>query len=436
MEANGLVLTLPFIGMLLSLALGPVVCEKFWHKHYFKIALGWAAIGTIMLLGEWGGAHSVDLIMHTMLHEYLPFIILIGTLFAITGGIHVTMRGHATPFLNVLYLLFGGLAASFIGTTGAAMLLIRPFLQLNRLRRQKTYLVMFFIFIVANIGGCLTPLGDPPLFLGYLKGIDFSWSFINLSYPLFLVLIPLLGIFYAFDLYVCRTSPDIPQEEARLTAFNIRGSWNFLLLLGVVLTVGLSGLWRDSPSVGFYGVTLVEVLRAGCLCLLTYLSLRLTPKLVHHYNHFSWEPFREVAEVFFGIFITMIPVIVMLGQGVDGPFAALIKLADPHVDSALYFWITGVLSAFLDNAPTYLVFFHMAGGDAVHLMGPLNDTLIALSTGTVFMGASTYIANAPNFMVRTMAVRAGVKMPSFFGYMGWALLILIPIFYFMTWVIF
>lgn len=423
---------IPFVGMLLSIALGPTLMPKFWHCHYFKIASAWAAICIISLLLKFDAPAVLSALNHTILHDYLPFVILIGALFVITSGIHINIAGEGTPLTNVAVLAIGGLFASFIGTTGAAMLLIRPLIRLNSYRQKKAHIIVFFIFMVANIGGILTPLGDPPLFLGYLKGVSFTWTATHLFFPWLTVILPLLAIFYALDRYFFEREPMGEMVEMRdgEPKVKIDGGLNLLPLLGVVLVVWLSGVWADSPHIGGFDVKLAHAIRDIMLIILGVMSWLITPAFIHRENDFSWEPFVEVAKIFIAIFVTIIPVIAMLHSGLEGPFAKLLIHANPNgnPDNAFYFWATGLLSAFLDNAPTYLVFFHMAGGQAGVLMTTLNDTLVAISCGAVFMGALSYIGNAPNFMVRAIAENSNIKMPSFLGYIGWSFSILIPLF--------
>lgn len=422
----------PFIGILLSIALGPLLAPNFWHHHYFKIALGWLGVTLVLLGSRFALSEVMQSIIHVMLHEYFPFIILIGVLFVITSGIHITFSGKATPLANTTLLLSGGILASFIGTTGAAMLLIRPIIRLNTYRQNVTHIVVFFIFIVANIGGILTPLGDPPLFLGYLKGIEFWWTFQNLLAPWLVVFLPLLIIFYALDHHYFAKDPKIkvPESKIKEPKVKVTGIINFIPLLGVIVTVWGTGAWSNSPNLGIGDLTVSQVLRELLLIIFGLISWAITPQKIRQNNDFSWEPFLEICRIFVAIFITIIPVVTMLHAGVEGPFQKLLLQANPNgiPNNDFYFWATGLLSALLDNAPTYLVFFHMAGGDPAVLMTSLKGTLIAISCGAVFMGALSYIGNAPNFMVRSIAEKSGVKMPSFFGYIVWSTVILVPLF--------
>lgn len=423
---------IPFVGMLLSIALGPTLMPKFWHYHYFKIAFVWGVICVSSLFLRFDSSLVWGALNHTILHDYLPFVILIGTLFVITSSIHINIAGEGTPVANVFVLAIGGGVASLIGTTGAAMLLIRPLIRLNSYRKKKAHIIVFFIFIVANIGGTLTPLGDPPLFLGYLKGVSFTWPIYHLFLPWLMVILPLMVIFYALDRYFFEREPlgetiEMQDDEPKI---QIEGLLNLIPLMGVVLVVWLSGIWSNSPYIGISDLKLAPVGRDVMLIIFGTISWLITPSSIHDENGFSWEPFAEVAKIFIAIFITIIPVIAMLHSGLEGPFAKLLIHANPNgnPDNNFYFWSAGLLSAFLDNAPTYLVFFHMAGGEAGILMTDLKDTLVAISCGAVFMGALSYIGNAPNFMVRAIAENSSIKMPSFLGYIGWSISVLLPLF--------
>ena len=359
-----------------------------------------------------------------------------------SGGIYIRGNLHGTPLLNTMILLIGGVLASFMGTTGASMLLIRPLIRANDNRKSAAHVVVFFIFVVSNIGGSLTPLGDPPLFLGFLKGVTFFWTVDHIIWDTVFLMSVLLVMFFLLDSYMYKKegitradpTPDTPT-------FGFDGAVNFALLAVVVALVLMSGIWKPATSFDIMGtpVGLAGLVRDVGLIAVTFVSLAVTPKPVHEANQFSWGPMQEVAKLFAGIFLTIIPVIAMLQAGVNGPFGAIVRAvtnADGTPNPAMYFWATGILSSFLDNAPTYLVFFNTAGGDAVQLMGPLASTLAAISAGSVFMGANTYIGNAPNLMVKAIAEDRGVKMPSFFGYMAWSGGILIPLFVVVTWLFF
>ncbi|WP_415906963.1 sodium:proton antiporter [Neisseria weixii] len=326
--------------------------------------------------------------------------------------------------------------ASVMGTTGAAMLLIRPLLKANDNRKHKVHVVVFFIFLVANIGGGLTPLGDPPLFLGFLKGVDFMWTVIHMLPPVLISVVILLTVFYFLDRHLYLKDDEIvPHDPSPDSKLQIFGKVNFILLLGVVGAVLMSGIWKpDHPGFEIFGshYLLPNLVRDLILLSLAVISLLITPKQVRSGNEFNWEPIAEVGKLFAGIFITIAPVLAILKASENGALRGVVSMVHNAAGEPLntmYFWMTGLLSAFLDNAPTYLVFFNMAGGDAQSLMtGPLFHTLLAISMGSVFMGALTYIGNAPNFMVKAIAEQRGVKMPSFFGYMLWSFGILSPLF--------
>jgi Na+/H+ antiporter NhaD/arsenite permease-like protein len=432
---------IPFAGILLSIALLPLVAPSFWHRHYGKVAAFWALAFLLPFAALFGlGAAGASLV-HVLLEEYLPFIILLTALFTVAGGIHIRGNLHGSPGLNTAILGIGAVLASFMGTTGASMLLIRPLIRANDNREHKAHVVVFFIFIVANAGGSLTPLGDPPLFLGFLKGVDFFWT-VRHIFPETLFLVgTLLVVFYGLDSWFYRRREELrpvdPTPDTRGIGFD--GAANFLLLAAVVALVLMSGLWKSPVALEIGGVRagLPGLLRDAGLIAVTLVSLRITAAQVHADNQFSWGPMLEVAKLFAGIFLTIVPVITMLKAGVSGPFGPIVAAVtrpDGTPDPAMYFWATGLLSSFLDNAPTYLVFFNTAGGDPQTLMTSLAPTLAAISAGAVFMGANTYIGNAPNLMVKAIAEERGVKMPSFFGYMAWSCGVLVPLFIAMTWI--
>jgi Na+/H+ antiporter NhaD/arsenite permease-like protein len=429
---------LPFAGILLSIALFPLIAPSFWHHHYGKIAAFWALAFLLpfaLLQGGAGGAAHI--VLEVALHEYLPFTILLLSLFVIAGGVRITGNLHGSPSLNTGILAAGTVLASWMGTTGAAMLLIRPLIRANDNRRHNVHVVVFFIFLVANVGGALTPLGDPPLFLGFLNGVRFFWTMEALFVPTLLLSAILLGVFYLVDrhLYI---KEGVTRDPTPDTSIGLEGGINIMLLAGVVGAVLLSGTWQPGWSFDIAGVELKpqNLARDVLLLGLAGLSLLLTAKSTRQGNDFNWEPILEVAKLFAGIFLTIVPVIAILRAGENGALHDLIALATgagggPRDE--MYFWLTGMLSAFLDNAPTYLVFFHMAGGDAQTLMGAMASTLLAISMGAVYMGALTYIGNAPNFMVKAIAEQSGVRMPSFFGYMLWSFPLLLLPFALITW---
>ena len=440
----GLPWALPFVGMLLSIAILPLAAPHPWHHHFGKISAAWSALVLLPAAGIFGPGKALDVLLHTMLLEYLPFLILIGTLFTVAGGVLVRGNLHGDPRTNMILLVTGTLLASVMGTTGAAMLLVRPVVRANDGRRHNAHVLVFFTFLVANIGGALTPLGDPPLFLGFLKGVDFFWPTVHLFAPTAMTALIVLAVFFVIDTVLYRRdlhfrpvadpTPDDPS-------LRVEGLWNFALLAAVVVAVLVSGLWHPEISWKVRGIEieLQNAVRDLALVAVAVLSMRLTPAQVRSENAFSWGPIYEVAILFAGIFVTMIPALAILRAGMHGALAPLVGLvtdAGGQPVDAAYFWLTGGLSSFLDNAPTYLVFFNTAGGDAARLMGEMAPTLMAISAGAVFMGANSYIGNAPNFMVKSIAEERGIVMPSFFGYMAWSICVLIPTFLLVTWVFF
>jgi len=432
---------LPFAGVLLSIALMPLLAPVFWHHHFGKVSAAWALAFLVPFGLSFGAAATGAAVVHAALAEYIPFIILLTALFTVAGGIFVRGNLHGSAGLNTGILAIGAVLASVMGTTGASMLLIRPLIRANDNRRHQVHVVVFFIFIVSNAGGALTPLGDPPLFLGFLKGVDFFWTMQHLWAKTGFLIGVLLVLFYLLDSWYYRQREEVrtpdPTPDSERLGFD--GAVNFVLLGVVVALVLLSGLWKSPVVFNIAGteVGLPGIVRDVGLIIVTLVSLRITPASAHEGNQFNWGPMQEVAKLFAAIFLTIIPVIAMLKAGVDGPFSAVIRAVtqpDGSPDNAMYFWATGALSSFLDNAPTYLVFFNTAGGDPQVLMNALAPTLIAISAGAVFMGANTYIGNAPNLMVKAIAEDRGVKMPSFFGYMAWSVGILVPLFVLMTWI--
>ena len=444
-ELDGAALSLwwgvPFAGVLLSIAVMPLLAPIFWHHHFGKVTAAWSLAFLLPFALVFGPGLATASFVHALLAEYIPFVILLTALFTVAGGIYIRGNLHGTPALNTIILMIGAVLASFMGTTGASMLLIRPLIRANDHRKHTAHIVVFFIFIVSNAGGSLTPLGDPPLFLGFLKGVDFFWTVKHIFPETLFLLSVLLVLFFALDSWSCSRREEIlprdPTPDTRGIGFD--GKVNFALLGAVIALVLLSGFWKSPVSFNIAGtdVGLPGIVRDAGLVVVALMSLALTPRKVHEDNQFGWGPMQEVAKLFAGIFLTIVPVIAMLKAGVNGPFGAIVSAVtrpDGSPDPAMYFWATGILSSFLDNAPTYLVFFNTAGGDPAVLMTAMAPTLAAISAGAVFMGANTYIGNAPNLMVKAIAEDRGVNMPSFFGYMLWSVGILVPLFVLMTFI--
>ena len=428
---------LPFVGILLSIATGPLLFPNIWHRHYGKITAAWAALALAPIGLTHGMAAMFAAFMHAMLAEYLSFILLLFALYTVAGGILITGAMRGTPWTNTAILALGTGMASIVGTTGAAMILIRPLIRANAGRRHNVHVIVFFIILVANVGGALTPLGDPPLFVGFLRGIDFFWTAQHIWLQTLIVAALVLAMFVAIDIRLYRHDSSANAAPPQPTAIRVRGGINFALIALIIAAILLSATWRPGIAFELFGtkVALQSLVRDTAIVLIALLSLWLTPNEHRAINGFTWEPIKEVAKLFAGIFIAIIPVLAMLAAGKDGLFAPLLSAVTagdglPH--GAAYFWLTGILSAFLDNAPTYLVFFELAGGDPHELMGPMAGTLAAISMGAVYMGALTYIGNAPNLMIYAIAQEQGIKMPSFFAYMLWAGLVLIPLFLLLT----
>ena len=431
---------LPFLGILLSIAIIPLLAPIFWHHNFGKISAFWAlslVIPSLFLLGLHETFHQL---IHVLLLEYLPFIILLLSLFTISGGIRLKGTLVGTPLINTLLIFIGTALASWMGTTGAAMLLIRPILRANKYRHYNVHTVIFFIILVANIGGSLTPLGDPPLFLGFLNGIDFFWITKIMFLPMICASFMLLIAYFIVDSYFYKKEQHIVVRLAYEEKIAVDGKINIILLLGVIISVLLSGFWKPDFSIPeIFGIQLEfqNITRDILLLILAILSWVYTSDRIRDENGYTWFPILEVAKLFAGIFITIIPAIIILKTGTKGKLNFLIEMlntSDGQPINTMYFWLTGLLSSILDNAPTYLVFFNIAGINdsnipiADYLMHVIPDTLFAISMGAVFMGALTYIGNAPNFMVKSIAEENNISMPSFFGYILWSLIILIPVF--------
>ena len=434
---------LPFAGLLLGIALLPLLpaAAHWWeqHRNKFKVALGCASGGILLYLLPTGDLEKIGL---TYL-EYAAFLAMLAALFVISGGIHISGAFAGFPRTNTAFLAIGAALASLLGTTGASMVLIRPLLRANRQRQHKAHIIIFFIFIVSNCGGLLTPLGDPPLYLGFLRGVPFSWTF-RLAPEWLLTNGLLLIIFYLLDAWTFQRKEAHLREPLRneiRTAkrkLHIQGGLNFLFLLGIMGTIlTASGIIHPllvRHGGEFYAEIGAKFFQIILMSLLAWGSYRLTSARIHQENNFTFAPIREVAILFFGIFGAMIPALALLEAK-----SQMLALTEPWH----YFWMTGILSSFLDNAPTYLVYVTMAASQNQistlqlgELAAQFPALLAAVSCGAVFMGANTYIGNGPNFMVKSIAEHSQVKMPSFGGYMLWSGAILLPIFILQTWLFF
>jgi Na+/H+ antiporter NhaD/arsenite permease-like protein len=434
----------PFVGILLSIALMPLFAGHLWHHHYGKIAALWAALLLAPLALVFGPAAAWHEFAHVMVLEYVPFIALLLALYTAGGGVLLKGSLVGTPNTNVALLAVGTVLASVMGTTGAAMLLIRPVLRANAFRRQKTHTFVFFIFLVANIGGSLTPVGDPPLYLGFLRGVSFFWPTTHLFGEFLVCVVILLAIYWLLDTWAWKRERPVPPPAERPGAgkepLSIEG-WVNVWLVGAIVAVVIAMGYVRLGRMDVLGQTMEIERGIGILLFLaiTGASVWLTAPALREANGFAWGAILEVAKLFAAIFVCMAPVLAILRAGMDGAAAPLVALtsdANGQPIPWVYFWLSGALSSFLDNAPTYIVFFELAGGDARQLMTQGALTLAAISCGAVFMGANSYIGNAPNFMVKAIVEENGVRMPSFFGYCAWAAVFLLPLFVLVTFLFF
>lgn len=430
---SSLMWLVPFFGIILSMSFLPILVPIFWSKYSAYVPAFW----TLVYLSFVFVSFDVNFLMHSVFEsiaaEYLPFIILIASLYITSGGIYVEFKTKNIIIFNSIFLFLGSIIAGWIGTTGAAMLLIRPFLRINKARKYKTHLVIFFIFLISNIGGAASPLGDPPLFIGYINGIDFFWFIKNL-FPYWIGSICALCIvFFIVDSVIYnkhdKCNEKIKANDSQAFSMSMKGQRNVFLIFMILSII----IFVDSDmKFSIFGVVCKEasLYRNLALTIVSCLSLVITPKAIREKNEFSFTPIREVSELFAGIFITVTPIIQMLHQGASGSLKFIFDIVAPNGEilPQKCFWISGVLSSVLDNAPTFLIFFHMASGDAQALMTSQSHLLIAISLATVFMGAMTYIGNAPNLMVKSISEKHKVEMPSFLGYIGWSILFLVPIF--------
>lgn len=438
-KSLSLLWVIPFVGILLSIAFFPLLTPDFWHHHYGKVSLFWWLVFFCAFCIQFSISTGMYYLLEVYMLEFIPFITLLLALFTVAGGIQLKGSLAGTPRVNTIMILIGGVLASFMGTTGAAMVMIRPILRANAWRKNKVHVVVFVIFVVANVGGGLTPLGDPPLFLGFLKGVDFFWTVKHMLPLVSFVIGILLVIFFIMDTYFYRketAQPEIGGEKLKLV-----GVPNMLLIPCIVGAVIVSSIDMGTAfTLHFVELPVSSIVQVSLLLLITVVSLKVSDESIRKGNDFSWEPIKEVAKLFATIFMTMVTPIAMLRAGADGPMGMVVRSvidSSGNFINSHFFWATGSLSSFLDNAPTYLVFFNTAGGNPVDLMGVHAGTLLAISAGAVFMGANTYIGNAPNFMTKSIAEEAGVEMPSFFGYMfKYSIPILIPVFILTTYIFF
>ncbi|MGG5808426.1 sodium:proton antiporter [Falsiroseomonas sp. CW058] len=432
--------SVPFVGILLSIALMPLFAGHLWHHHYGKIAAGWAALFLVPFALAYGPGAAWWQFAHVMVLEYVPFIALLAALYTAGGGVLLRGRLIGTPAVNTALLALGTVLASLMGTTGAAMVLIRPVLRANSFRRTKTHTFVFFIFLVANIGGSLTPVGDPPLYLGFLRGVSFFWPTTHLFGEFLTCVVILLALYWVLDTIAwAREKPVVPASE-RPEPLSIEG-WVNVWLVGAIVAVVIAMGYVKLGTLSILGQEMATERALGILLFgaITLASVKATPAALREANGFAWGAILEVAKLFAAIFICMAPVLAILGAGRDGAAAGLVALTSDANGAPVpwvYFWLSGVLSSFLDNAPTYIVFFELAGGDAAKLMTDGALVLAAISCGAVFMGANSYIGNAPNFMVKAIVEENGERMPSFFGYMAWAGIVLIPLFVLVTFLFF
>ncbi len=426
---------IPFVGILLCIALFPILKPAVWEKRMLVIILFWSALTIVLLSIKYGPLFGVETAADGIVNDYLTFIVLLFGLYCVAGNIRFEGDLAGSPRVNVVLLLIGTLLSSFIGTTGSSMLMIRPVIQMNSWRSRRAHIMIFFIFLISNIGGCLTPVGDPPLLMGFMEGVPFTWSF-RLFPIMILNTAVLLFIFYHFDVRAYRKDieegyrPDLSKVD---TTLEIEGLHNLLFLLMIIGAVLISGIlpnyafFKDKgiPFTSELSLPLTSIIEMAIILLAAFLSFKTTDVEVRRRNHFTWGAIQEVAVLFIGIFITMQPALIVLKH-----FGPQLDINRPYQ----MFLLTGLLSSFLDNTPTYMVFLTTAGSlSFTHgintLLGVVPvEILEAISCGAVFMGANTYIGNAPNFMVKSMSDENGIRMPSFFGYMKWSIGILGPVF--------
>lgn len=429
-----LLYSIPFAGMLLSIAIMPLIAGEWWEKKQQYVVILWSVLLLVPLAIAFTPGVMAEVLCKVIFEDYLTFIILLFGLFCVAGNISIKGNFSGTPKMNVALLLVGTLLAGWVGTTGASMLMIRPIIKSNAWRKRRAHTIVFFIFLVANLGGCLTPVGDPPLLMGFMRGVPFFWSL--RLFPILLINgAILLVIYYILDTRNYKkeladgNAPEFKNEKVNL---KIEGKHNVIFIAMIIIAVILSGALPSVPAFaggihirGDVELGYAAIVEIIIILLAAFLSMKTTKKELRIENQFTWGPIKEVAVLFIGIFITMEPALLFLET--HGASLGL-------TENWQMFWMTGILSSFLDNTPTYLVFLTTAGtlgvtsgiATAVGTIAP--TMLMAISAGAVCMGANTYIGNAPNFMVKAVAEESGIRMPSFFGYMGWSVCILIPIF--------
>lgn len=410
--ANGIAQALPFIGVLLSFAILPGLVPRFWHRRMLAVIGFWITLCLIQQSWLLGPAGALLALCDSIFAEFLPFIVLLLALYALGGGIAIRGGPWGRPAGNLLLLTAGTALASVMGTIGASLLLIHPLLAANANRPEKRHLVLAFIILVGNCGGALTPLGDPPLLVGFLRGVPFFWPFTHLIASLGVVAIPVLLLCYALDLYFFRREVRPPAK-----VFRLRGYLNISLLVVLICVIPLEGVWHPG-DLRFRSIAIpaeqLAVMLVELACIL--LSELFTPKSIRNQNRFAWSAMREITILFLGIFVTIPPVFILLKQ------------ADIQPDPLIWFWSSGIASAVLDAAPTYLVFFQAAGGNAASLTAGSAQLLTAIAAGSVYFGPVTYLGNAPNLMIREIAARRGVRMPGFFQYAGVMVLLMTPLY--------
>ena len=423
---------IPFVGLLLSVALMPLVAGHLWHRHHGKIAAGWGALLVAPFAMTFGLGAAASGVWSVLVQDYAPFIALLFVLHVAGGGVLLKGTLVGTPATNTAILALGTVLASLLGSLGASLLLIRPILRANAFRRRKTHTFVFFIFLVGNIGGSLTPLGDPALYLGFLRGVPFLWTATHLFWPFLVASLILLGVYCALDSMMwSKERPAVPDSGEK-APLRVEGGVNLLLIGAVAAIVLVQGHWRPG-EVSLYGASIgIERLVAiAAFVLIGWVSMRMTPAGLREANGFSWGAIREVAKLFAAIFVTIAPLLAILRAGMDGAGAPLVALATDAAGRPIpwvHFWLSGGLSAAFGKAPAYLAAFGLAGGDAGTLLTRDALALAAISCGVVFMGALSYIGHAPNFMVKAIVEESGERMPSFLGYCLWAAVFLLPLF--------